>query len=400
MPRQKLSDALLRGNKLGSGQGQVDYWDTLTPGFGVRVSYGGRKSFVVATRVNGRFRRFTLKPAYPLLSLAEARSQAAAIIKNAQGGIDHTAATKVARQNTFAAVAADFMQDHAKNLRSRGEMQRKLNVEVLPYWGDRPIASITRADIKALLREKARTGPIAANRLLALVSTIFTWALDEEIIESSPAVRLPRLGVEQERERSLTADEIRVLWSAFSKLGYPFGPLLQFMLVTGQRRSEVATMKWRELDAEGWSLPGTRAKSALGHRVPLSSLAREILDGVPRAGEHVFTARSDRPLRGWSSAKDRVDALCPTPITDWRLHDLRRTMATHMRSIGIDRLVVSKLLNHAEGGITRVYDRYAADPEKAAAMERWANRLREIVENKPVENVVALTAKGVQRAAQ
>jgi site-specific recombinase XerD len=103
-------------------------------------------------------------------------------------------------------------------------MQRKLDVELLPHWGERPIASITRADVKSLLREKARTSPIAANRLLALISKLFTWALDEEIITASPAVRLPRLGVEHERERSLTSDEIRTLWDAFDKLGYPFGP--------------------------------------------------------------------------------------------------------------------------------------------------------------------------------
>jgi integrase len=390
MPRQKLSDALLKGSRLGSGNGQVDYWDTLTPGFGVRVSYGGRKAFVVMTRIGGRARRFTLRPPYPLLTLGEARKRAEDILKNAQAGLDPTAATRVALRNPFAAVAADFMADHAKDLRTRDEMQRKIDKELLPLWGDRPISSITRGEIKALLREKARSGPIAANRLLALISKIFTWAVDEEILDSSPAMRLPRQGVEQERERALTADEIRTLWAAFGKLGYPFGPLFKLLLVTGQRRGEVAAMRWSEIDGDSWLLPGARAKSGSGHRVPLSSLGREILASVPELGKLVFSARGDSPLQGWSKAKARADALCETEIADWRIHDLRRTFATHMRSIGIDRLVVSKLLNHAEAGITRVFDRYSSDPEKAAAMERWANRLREIVENKRVENVVAL----------
>jgi integrase len=395
MPRHKLSDAFLKGSRIGSTASQIDYWDTLTPGFGVRVGLGGRKSFQVMTRVDGRVRRFTLKPPYPVLSLAEARERAAKIIKDAQLGLDPAAAKAEEkraalklRRNTFAAVAADFMEDFAKNHRTRDEMQRKINVELLPQWGDRPITSITRADVKALLREKARIGPVAANRLLALISKIFTWALDEEIIQASPAVRLPRYCKEQERERSLSADEIRAVWEAFGQLGYPFGDVFKMLLVTGQRRGEVADMQWSEIDREGWRLPGARAKSSQGHLVPLSSLAREILGSVPRLGDHIFVARGDKPLQGWSKAKARADKL--SAIAPWRIHDLRRTMATHMRSLGVDRLVVSKVLNHAESGITRVYDRYAADPEKAAAMERWAQRLREIIAGEPEPRVVIL----------
>src|SRR5262249_22760244 len=157
----------------------------------------------------------------------------------------------------------------------------------------------------------------------------------------SPAVRLPRYGQEQERERTLTPEEIRAVWSAFDRIGYPFGPLFKLLLVTAQRRGEVAGMKWSELDGDGWLLPQARAKSKQGHRVPLSSLALEILEKCPRLGEHVFVARGDKPLQGWSKAKKRADAL---PAA-WRIHDLRRTAATQMRSLGIDRLVVSKILN-------------------------------------------------------
>jgi integrase len=319
--------------------------------------------------------------------LADARARAQQILKDAQVGIDPAAAAAAARhagarrrRNTFGAVAADFMVDHAGKLRTRAEMQRKLDVELLPQWGDRPIADITRAEVKALLREKARQGPIASNRLLALVSKIFAWALDEEIIQNSPAVRLPRYGEELERERSLSADEIKALWPAFAELGYPFGSVFQLMLLTGQCRGEVAGMKWDEIGDDGWRLPAARAKTKVGHLVPLSSMVRSIIDGCPRAEGHVFIARIDQPLQGWSKAKRRVDELAGAArIAPWRLHDLRRTAATQMRSLGIDRLVVSKILGHAEGGTTKVYDRYAADSEQAAAMERWANRLQEIV---------------------
>jgi integrase len=395
MPRHKLSEAFLKGSRATPTKGQIDYWDTLTPGFGVRIGHGGRKAFQVLTRVDGRIRRFTLKPAYPALSLAAARDQAAKILKDAQAGLDPAAAkaeerrkAQARRRNTFGAVAADFMEDFAKNHRTRGEMQRKIDVELLPRWGDRPIASITRADVKELVRIKARDGDVSANRLLALVSRIFSWALDEEIIASSPAVRIG-YNEEQERERVLTDDEIRALWPAFSRLGYPFGSVLQMALVCGQRRGEIAGMRWSEIGSNGWSLPSARAKTKVGHLVPLSSLAREILDAVPHNGDDlVFVGRrAGKPLQGWSKAKARADRYCPD-VHGWRIHDLRRAMATHMRGLGVDRLVVSKLLNHAEAGMTKVYDRYSADPEKAAAMERWATRLREIIAGKD-ETVIA-----------
>ena len=150
-------------------------------------------------------------------------------------------------------------------------------------------------------------------------------------------------------------------------------------------------MRWSEINGEGWKLPGERAKKGKGHLVPLSSLAREILDGAPQIGELVFRSNRDAPVQNWSKAAKRLRKL-HGPMEQWHIHDLRRTFATQLRSLGVDRLVVSKLLNHAEAGSTKIYDRYAADPEKTAAMERWANRLREIISGAPADNVVQMRA--------
>jgi integrase len=394
MPRERLTDKLLKSKRIVPVEGQVDLWDELTPGFGLRVSYGGRKAFQVMTRINGKLVRKTIG-GYPRSSLAEARDLAERILKDAAKGIDHDLEERqrleAQSRNSFGQVAAKFMLDHAAKLRTRDQLQRMLDKELLPEWGARPIASITRADVKGLIREKARVAPISANRLASLVSKIFGWAVDEDIIAASPAVRLKRAD-EQERERSLTDEEIRILWPAFERLGYPFGHALKFLLVTGQRRGEVCNLKWSEIATGNWVLPGASAKSKKGHFVPLSSLAHEIIESCPNLGERVFmSGRGAGPLQGWDGAKARVDAsLKAALIEPWRIHDLRRTMATQMRTIGIDRLVVSKLLNHAEAGITRVYDRYSADPEKIAAAERWANRLREIVGGAPGDNVVPM----------
>ncbi len=378
MPSQRFTDKMLRRLKPPSS-GQIDIWDELLPGFGVRVGTTGRKSFFVGTRVNGKYRRITLKPSYDQLDLATARARAKQIMADAQGGIGPEVRRKRDEKGTFGAVAADFMQDYASHHRTRYQMQRIIDGD-LAEWHDCQISEITRADIKALLRVKARTAPIMANRVLALISRIFSWALKEEIIEASPAMRIDRPGKQVERERSLSADEIRTVWAAFDRLGYPYGPLFKLLLVTGQRRGEVAGMKWSEITADGWKLPSERAKRGRGHLVPLSSLAREILDGVPEISKFVFRGRKDSAPQSWGKASKRLHKLCG-PMEPWRVHDLRRTFATQLRT------VVSKLLNHAEGGVTRIYDRYTADPEKTAAMERWANQLREIIGGAPAERL-------------
>ena len=380
-----FTDKMIRGLK-NPGSGQYDKWEGgKIKAFGIRVGKE-TKTFFVGVRINGKYRRVSIgqydQGGLAGITLAEARNQAYQIVADAHAGIAPELRKKREAKGTFGAVAESFMEDYAKNHRTRDEMQRIINRD-LAEWHDRQISEITRGDIKELLRVKARTAPIMANRVKALISKIFTWALKEEIIEASPALSLdPPGGSEQERTRTLSADEIRLVWNSFDRLGYPWGPLFKMLLVTGQRCGEVGGMKWREIVDDGWHVPNERAKSGKGHLVPLSTLARGILSDVPQIGERVFRA----PLGSWSWAKERVDAKIP----HWRLHDLRRTFATHLRSIGIDRLVVSKLLNQAEAGITKVYDRYAADPEKMAAMERWANRLREMVSGKEPTKVVQM----------
>ena len=391
----RFTDKTLRGLKPDPSR-RVDYWDSLLSGFGLRLQPTGIRTFFVGTRINGKYRRITLGR-YDLLSLADARVKAKAILVDAHAGVGPELRKKREEKGTFGAVAEAFITDFAKKHRTRDEMQRKINVD-LAEWHDRQIAEITRTDIKELLRIKARSAPVSANRLKSLISKIFTWALKEEIIGASPALSLdPPGGKEDDRQRDrvLNASEIKKVWRAFDSMGYPFGQLFKLLLVTGQRRGEVGGMKWGEIGDEGWRLPNERAKKGKGHLVPLSSLAKEILSDTPQIGEYIFRSRKDQPLQGWSNAKERADELAG--IAEWHVHDLRRTFATTTRSLGVDRLVVSKLLNHAEAGTTKIYDRYAADPEKTAAMERWANRLREIISGAPTSNVVQMKSVGGQQ---
>jgi integrase len=388
-----FTDKMIRGLKH-PASGQRDVWESgKIKGFGIRVGKE-TKTFFVGVRVKGKYKRFTIgqydEKGLAGVSLKEGRDRAYQIVADAHAGIGPEVRKRREEKGTFGAVAASFMQDYAKNHRTRDQMQRRIDGD-LAEWRDLQLTDIKRSDIKEIIRRKARTAPYSANRLAALISKFFNWAVKEEYIDASPATQIDRPGLEVARERSLSGDEISTVWAAFDKIGYPYGPLFKMLLVTGQRRGEVTGMKWSEITAEGWKLPSERAKKGKGHLVPLSSLAREILDGVPEIGEFVFRAHHDAPLQGWSKADNRIRKLCG-PMESWRMHDLRRSFATHLRSLGVERLVVSKLLNHAEAGVTKIYDRYAADPEKTAAMERWANRLREIISGTPASNVVQMRA--------
>ena len=305
MPAQKFSSKTLDGLKF-TKSGQIDLWDSVLPGFAVRVGKN-TKTFFVGTRVNGKYRRITVG-SYPAIGLADARKRAGEIINDAQRGVGPELRKKREKVGTFGAVAQAFMQDYASKHRTREEMQRKINVD-LAEWHDRQISDITRGDIKELLRIKARSAPVSANRLKALISKIFTWAVKEEIIAASPALSLdPPGGTEKDRQRSrtLSADEIKIVWGAFGRLGHPFGPLFKMLLVTGQRRAEVGGMKWSEITEVGWRIPNERAKKGEGHRVPVSSLAREILDDIPQFGEHVFAPRALIRLREAGARRRRA----------------------------------------------------------------------------------------------
>ena len=210
----------------------------------------------------------------------------------------------------------------------------------------------------------------------------------EDLLDVSPSVGITP-EAETSRDRLLSDDEIRAVWKAFETEGYPYGPLFKLMLVTAQRRGEVAGIRRCEIEGDAWRLPGARTKGGAGHLVPLSSLALEIICSLPYIGDHLFTSgrrldadgkNSDKPVIAFRKAKARCDLM--SRVENWRLHDLRRTAATNMRRLGTDRLTVSKVLNHAESGITQVYDRYGADAEKRDALELWCQRVRYIVEER------------------
>ncbi len=394
MPQKRLTAAAIERIKPPS-IGRVEYFDGMLPGFGLRVTERGHKSWIVFFRVGGRQRRLTLG-SYPALTLADARKGARDALRQAAEGIDPADDRKRRKaersSDTFAAVAADFVEKHAKRRnRSWAQTDRLIKKELLPAWGQRPIASIARRDMLDLLDQIIDRGsPALANKVLGTAKTLFYWALDRDIIDANPIARIKPPAPVVRRERTLNDDEIVALWSAWEKMEHPHGRFLQLLLVTAQRRSEVANMRWKDVDVENqlWTIPAEFNKSGRTHEVPLSPFAVEIIQGLPRTHEEwLLPTRVGKPISGFTPCKQRAVEL--SGIADWRFHDLRRTAATNMARLGVSVHTISRVLNHVEGGVTSIYDRHSYLPEKRHALETWSRKLVSLIQS-PESNVLAL----------
>jgi integrase len=226
--------------------------------------------------------------------------------------------------------------------------------------------------------------PIAANRVLAVVRKFFNWSLKQGTIDANPAAMVDRPGSEKERKRVLKDHEIAAVWNACASLGYPFGPCFQLMLATGQREGEIARLKWRDIDLTKREWLMEENKSDAPTIVPLSSLAMEVLAACPQRspGAYVFGKSGNSPISGFSKAKSRLDALAGR-LPHWVLHDLRRTAATRLGELevpGVDRFIISRILNHADRTVTGIYDRGAYLSAKRRALEAWGQYLKNLTE--------------------
>jgi integrase len=368
---------------LKAGRWLTDYWDDRLPGFGVRVTHRGKKSFVVRYHQNGRRRRVTLGH-FPALSLADARQRAKDTLYAVDRGEDPQAEKQAERQGaTVAELAAEYVERHAKLKKRRWqEDDRMLRVDVLPHWKRRLAKSITRRDVSDLLDGIVERGaPIMANHVRALVSKMFNFGISRDIVEHNPCVGVPLPAKPRQRDRVLSDDEIRKLWRVLDDQESVMAASFMMRLLTAQRGNEVLTMRWQDVDSEWWTIPAEVAKNGFSHRVPLSAPALALLEELRQVAddsEWVFPSpkKSTLPIGHVQKAAAQLVQLSGI---DFVPHDLRRTAASHMTSLGIPRLVVSKILNHVEQGVTAVYDRHSYDQEKREALVRWGNRLQRLI---------------------
>jgi integrase len=253
---------------------------------------------------------------------------------------------------------------------------------------DLPAADLGRATVVKTLDAMARKGSVAmAARTAAYGNAAYGWAVKRGALSINPFVNLP-VAPAVKRDRVLSDDELAEIWRATDGPG-PFNGIVRMLVLTGQRRDEVAGMTWAELADNTWTIPASRAKNGATHIVPLSAPAQDLLRSLPQFGELVFG-----PFNNWSKAKAALDA--KSGVTGWRLHDLRRTAATGLQRLGVRLEVTEQVLNHVSGsraGIVGVYQRHDFASEKRAALEAWGAHAQAIVEGRAAgDNVVTLRA--------
>lgn len=414
MPRSRLTQAAVDRLKL-PPEGRVIHWDATLPSFGLRLSARGKRTWIAMYRIRGGKQvQQTLNYA-KTPNITDAREWARGLMAAAERGQDpdELRREEEARNLSFAAAAARYMAEYVeRNCRPKtiGETRRILTRDVLPLWGDMPIREIGRLhvndllDNKAAKRDRPRKGytegaAAQANRTLARLRTLFGWAKSMELVDTDPTEGVRKRLKEVPRDRVLSESELIAFWTACDHMGWPYGPLFQLLLLTAQRREEVNSMRWSELDLDKgvWTIPRERAKSDRAHDVHLAPLALEILQDLPRlAGPgFVFTTLGDRPLNGHSKSKARLDKLMGGDNTQpWTLHDLRRTAASGMAKLNVLPHVVDKILNHSTGtirGVARIYNRHSYEAERRAALDTWSRHIESLVYPERASNVVALS---------
>jgi integrase len=395
---------------------RVELPDAGCRGLYLVVQPSGARSWAVRYRYGGTPRKLTLapEPGAPPLTLAAARRMAADALHRVEQGIDparekrhkieaaHAAAATRAA-DTVEAMAAQFIERYAKvKNRSWRQVEAIFRREVLPGWGGRSVHDISRDDVEDLIDGIAAKHPIAANRCLSALRRFFGWmagrskggrkAEMKSRLRTAPCLGVEAPGVEKSRDRFLTDAEIVQFWHAAEAESEPFGPFLKLLLLTGQRRGEVAGMRRDELDLDKrtWSLPGSRTKNGRPHLVPLSDQVLSIITAVTPIGcDYSFTFTGDVPIATLSDCKRRLDKRMK-PATRWCMHDLRRTCATGMADIGVQPHIIEAVLNHASGhksGVAGTYNRSTYAAEKAEALQRWADHVEALVAGRPAKVV-------------
>jgi integrase len=385
----------------------------------------GAMSWALRYRFDGASRKLTIGRCPPITSAA-ARRRATEALGDIAGGKDPAAAKQASKAKAKAEREADsdhiervialFVERHLRpRTRSWRRAERLLVNEVASRWRGKRLSLVTRAHVHDLLDEIIDRGsPIQANRVFSQFRAMCRWAVGRGIIERSPTEGLTAPSPETRRERVLSDDEIRLAMKSFSIAGWPFGAVGQLLVLTGQRRNEVARMRWDEVDFAGrlWKLPGSRSKNKRDHEVPLSDAALRILDGLPRIRDSgfVFSVRGAAPISGFSKFKRQIDRAIVEmmreeaagrgadpqqvrPPEHWTLHDLRRTTAIGLQKLGV-RLEVIAVLNHISGsraGITGIYQRHTWSQEKRSAVTLWAEHVAAILRGESaVTNVIEI----------
>ncbi|MEM6474656.1 MAG: site-specific integrase [Pseudomonadota bacterium] len=380
-------------------------WDAKVAGFGVKITPKGAKVYLYQYRMGGRgskVRRFTIGR-HGMITAEYARKEAKRLAMQVVQGIDPRAEKleriRVEVELAFPAYLEHFSKEclSVEWKASAREVEAMLRSYALPSLRMKSLPDITRSDIASILRA-LRSKPATAAKLFAVLRRLFRWAVKEGDLAISPMDGMEAPKPPSSRDRWLRDAEVLRVWTASSALGYPFGPMVRFLILSGARRNEVAHLSWDELNQEQklWSLPASRAKNGEPNDIPLTALMVDELNVLtksrksakwPKCG-FVFSTNGKSPVSGFSRAKQRLDKILARggeSMEHWSLHDLRRTFATGMQRLGVRFEVTEAILNHKSGsraGVAGIYQRHHWGPEKRAALQAWSDHIECLVSNR------------------
>lgn len=420
-PAESLTKTIIDGLTCPAGRKDVLKFDSEVNGLGIRVTSAGGKIFFFQYRRAGRLRRQVVGR-YGAMTLHQARSAAEELLAAVKAGGDPVGEVE-ARNAAEAALAAARAVDAAftvevllarwaataladRSAKYRAEAPRSVRVLLGPLK-DAPAASIKAADVQHLVDAAIVRTPVQAVMARDYGRAAFNWAMKRHYVAANPfgAVVIERRA--KARDRVLSDTELADAWRAAGKVAYPFGPLVRLMILTLQRRGEVAGMTWQELSPNlaTWTIPRDRAKNGREHVVHLVEPARTILRSIPRAidSDLVFTTTGDSVVSGFKSARivlSREIGLAVAPAANnerrspvpWVLHDFRRTGVTKLAELGIPPHIADRILNHVNGtirGVMAIYQKFEFLPERQRALELWAAHVLANAGEQPIASNVA-----------
>lgn len=404
-----LTDRSLQAMKPAADGRRTVVWDSLLPGLAVRISAKGKLSFYAVRRRSGDAQpSWVLLGAYPLTTLADARSKAREVLGALIAGSSPATLAAAKRHDreereaaTFGAIAERFIKQHVATRRSARPYEALIRRELIPALGPRPIADIRRRDIIALVdgivargdlphpgRVRPKSGgEYAARHALAAAKKLFNWAIGKDV-EGLLANPCNLVKVTEEspvpRDRVLTDEELRIVWRAAEATPYPFGDLIRALILSGQRLREVSEARWCEIDGSFLTVPAARMKGKAAHVLPLTDRMKALLDGLPQfaGGDFLFSTTGGRsPISGYSKLKARFERTVASigAVEHFTLHDLRRTMRTGLAQAGVSVFVAELIIGHRQSGVHAVYDMHRYDAEMLAGLREWEKRLMAIV---------------------
>lgn len=388
--------------------GRLEFGDELCPGLLFRITERGVKSFSIIYRVigeggvssNGRLlkgkqRRITLGQ-WPVLGLKEAREKARELLITASSGTDPRLELRNKNlqraDNTVSNVVDRYIRLHAKkNIKNWKSVERIFEQHVETHWGEKSILDIRRSDVHTLLDDLIAQGSTGtAREVRKHLSTLFSWAVDREIVSDNPVYRLTRSDLKNNFEagRALTDIELKAIWAAATEIGQPFGPWFQLLILTGQRRNEWANAKLSELDMDKqWlEVPRARYKGRRDHIVPLAPTVGAIIEALPKwtaKDPYLFsTTDGEKAISGFSRAKERLDKIATkhlieitkdenVKLTSYRVHDFRVTCETRLATLGFNQEVRDAVLGHAQSGLQKTYNKHNYLEEKREALKAY-----------------------------